>query len=77
MRSRTARVAIPRNPTPRAGQIGKGETHSAAANTPPPARGKGERPRVSWYASLLIVLMLLLGAGWEFWRWLLLVITLD
>ena len=36
-----------------------------------------QRPRVGWYASILIMMTLLLGAGWELWRWILLVITLD
>lgn len=54
------------------------------ATQPPVAAGtrkrrpvRQTRPRVAWYATLLIVMTLLLGAGWELWRWLLLIITLD
>ena len=36
------------------------------------------RPRrVSWYASALIVMTLLLAAGWELLRWIVLIVTLD
>ena len=35
------------------------------------------RPRVGLYASIVIVMTLLLGAAWELWRWILLIITLD
>lgn len=33
--------------------------------------------RVSWYGTLLIVSTLLLAAGWELLRWIVLVVTLD
>lgn len=32
---------------------------------------------VSWYGRLLIIATLLVGAGWELFRWLLLIITRD
>jgi hypothetical protein len=79
MKSATTRAAVTRDsPVMKQGaQAGTGEVHPTGAKVPPPARRKEERPRVAWYATLLIVLMLLMGAGWELWRWLLLVITLD
>jgi hypothetical protein len=47
--------------------------------TSTPARHprKPEQPRVGWIAATAIALMLLLGAGWELWRWLLLFIAMD
>lgn len=32
---------------------------------------------VSWYAKLLIVSMLVMGAAWEVFKWILAIITLD
>jgi len=32
---------------------------------------------VSWYGSLLIVSTLLVAAGWELFRWIIAIITLD
>lgn len=62
---------------PRQGsQVGASEElHPLPAQAP--GRRKREHPRVGWFATVLIVLMLLVGAGWEVWRWLLLVITMD
>lgn len=40
-------------------------------------RRKAKRPRVGWIATIAIVMMLLIGAGWELWRWLLLIVTMD
>jgi hypothetical protein len=40
-------------------------------------QGRRKAPAVSWYGRLLIVAMLLLAAGWELFRWILAIITLD
>ena len=47
-------------------------------------QNESSRPRdnrkgatVSWYGKLLIVSMLLVAAGWEIFRWILMIITLD
>ncbi len=40
-------------------------------------RERREGRSVSWYGRLLIVSMLLVAAGWEIFRWILAVITLD
>jgi hypothetical protein len=40
------------------------------------AHRRTEAP-VSWYGRLLIVSMLLVAAGWEIFRWILAIITLD
>lgn len=42
--------------------------------------GQSDRRRrrsVSWYASALIVMTLLLAAGWELLRWIVLIVTFD
>jgi hypothetical protein len=38
---------------------------------------RAHRRTVSWYGRLLIVSMLLVAAGWEIFRWILAIITLD
>ena len=48
-----------------------------APTTAPDRRRKPERPRVGWIAATAIFLMMLMGAGWELWRLLLLMITMD
>jgi hypothetical protein len=40
-------------------------------------KGRRRTTTVSWYGTLLIVGALLLAAGWEIFRWILAVITLD
>jgi hypothetical protein len=40
-------------------------------------RDRGKAATVSWYGRLLIVATLLLAAGWELFRWILAIITLD
>ncbi|OCX29130.1 MULTISPECIES: hypothetical protein [unclassified Bradyrhizobium] len=44
---------------------------------PAPRRRHRDGPTVSWYGRLLIVGTLLLAAGWEIFRLLLTIITLD
>jgi hypothetical protein len=43
------------------------------------SRTRRDRPKaaVSWYGKLLIVSMLLVGAAWEVFKWIITVITLD
>jgi hypothetical protein len=40
-------------------------------------QGRRKTAIVSWYGSLLIFSMLLVAAGWEIFRWILAIITLD
>jgi len=40
-------------------------------------QGRRKTTTVSWYGTLLIVGTLLVGAGWEIFRWVLAIITLD
>jgi hypothetical protein len=40
-------------------------------------QGRRKAATVSWYGSLLIVATLLVAAGWETFRWILAIITLD
>ena len=40
-------------------------------------RGRRKAAAVSWYSRLLIVSMLLVAAGWELFRWIVMIITLD
>ena len=44
---------------------------------PPRPDRTAQRRRISWYVALLIVATPLLAAGWELWRWILLIVTLD
>jgi hypothetical protein len=56
------------------------QTAAARRGSPASAadrRRKPERPRVGWIAATAIFLMMLIGAGWELWRLLLLMITMD
>ena len=50
---------------------GAKETHA------PQRRGRRKAAAVSWYGRLLIVSMLLVAAGWELFRWIVMIITLD
>lgn len=60
-----------------------GASARVAASTAPvlehpvPRRHPRSGPSVSWYGRLLIVGALLVGAGWEIFRLLLTIITLD
>ena len=47
---------------------------SAATKT---TRGDRKGPTVSWYGRLVIIATLLLAAGWEIFRLLMAVVTLD
>jgi hypothetical protein len=40
-------------------------------------QGRGKATTVSWYGMLLIIGTLLVAAGWEIFRWILAIITLD
>lgn len=40
-------------------------------------QGRRKVATVSWYGTLLIVGTLLVAAGWEIFRWILAIITLD
>jgi hypothetical protein len=40
-------------------------------------QGRRKTTTVSWYGTLLIVGTLLVAAGWEIFRWILAIITLD
>jgi hypothetical protein len=40
-------------------------------------QGRRKATTVSWYGTLLIVGTLLVGAGWELFRWILAIVTLD
>ena len=40
-------------------------------------QGRRKIATVSWYGTLLIVATLLVAAGWEIFRWILAIITLD
>jgi len=40
-------------------------------------QGRRKTTTVSWYGTLLIVGTLFVGAGWEIFRWVLAIITLD
>jgi len=40
-------------------------------------QGRRKIATVSWYGTLLIVGTLLVAAGWEIFRWILAIITLD
>ena len=61
------------------------DTAAPASTGSPALAGKGTRRRtdrkrttlVNWYAAALIVMTLLLASGWELWRWILLIVTLD
>ncbi|WP_128089426.1 hypothetical protein [Bradyrhizobium viridifuturi] len=60
------------------------DARAIAASAPTPIAGQPVRrrrirsgPTVSWYGRLLIVGTLLVAAGWEIFRLLLTVITLD
>ena len=49
-----------------------------AKNTATPEQqGRRKVATVSWYGTLLIVGTLLIAAGWEIFRWILVIITLD
>lgn len=60
-------------------------TKARRTPSPQPAKdrvnSKRQRRRkvgtVSWYGTLLIVGTLLIAAGWEMFRWILVIITLD
>jgi hypothetical protein len=40
-------------------------------------QGRRKTTTVSWYGTLLIIGTLLVAAGWEIFRWILAIITLD
>lgn len=40
-------------------------------------QGRRKTTTISWYGTLLIVGTLLVGAGWELFRWIVAIITLD
>jgi hypothetical protein len=75
-----------RNAPDQAGTPTPDSDRAAAPQSVPVAGARGTRqrpdnrarhPHVSWYGTLLIVLMLTIAAGWELWRLLLQALTLD
>lgn len=40
-------------------------------------QGRRKATTVSWYGTLLIIGTLLVAAGWEIFRWILAIVTLD
>jgi hypothetical protein len=64
----TASVTKARRPSP--SQPTKEETTSKR-------QGRRKATTVSWYGTLLIIGTLLVAAGWEIFRWILAIVTLD
>lgn len=74
MSTRTKREALGR-PDRTSGRADRERFQSQDASAP--GRTKSARPRIALLFKVLIVLMLLVGAGWELFRWLLLLVTMD
>jgi hypothetical protein len=53
------------------------QKHQLAKETNDKRKGSLNRASVSWYGRLLIIATLLIAAGWELFRWLLLIVTQD
>lgn len=58
---------------------GAGETKAPqkATNENSKRQGRRKRATVSWYGRILIIATLFVAAGWELFRWLLMIVTQD